>query len=108
MKSRYLRHYAEFQKPVRSRDESGESVETWQPIASRYVDVRPVGVESSVEQGANYEVSRLELQIRYSKYMQDVVTTRCRVVINGKNYSIDGLGDIFTRKKLTYFISSYE
>lgn len=108
IKSRYLRHLAEFQKPVRAKDAAGEVVETWESVATRYVDVRPVGVESTTEQGANYEVSRLELQIRYSKHMQDEIATGCRVIIDDKPYRVDELGDVFTRKKLTYFISRHE
>lgn len=108
IKSRFLRHMAEFQKPVRTKDSAGEIVETWERVATRYVDVRPVGIESTTEQGVNYEVSRLELQARYSRFMQDEIKTGYRVIINEKAYQIDELGDVFTRKKLTYFISSYE
>lgn len=108
VKTRYLKHFAEFQRPVRQRDASGETVETWEPAYTRYVDVRPLAVESSLQQNVNYEVSRLEMSTRYSKALQDEVRPGWRIVISNKKYSIDEVGDVFTRQKLSFLISSHE
>lgn len=108
IKTRYLKHRAEFQKPVKQKNRSGETIETWETIATRMVDVKNTDVESTTESGADYQFSTLELRIRYSAELKSEIKPGYRVIIDGKIYSIDQLGDVFTRKQLTYSISSYE
>tara|TARA_B100001059_G_C17294764_1_gene314501 strand:- start:31 stop:360 length:330 start_codon:yes stop_codon:yes gene_type:complete len=108
IKTRYLTNKAEFQKPVKTKDASGESVETWQTIATRMVDIRASDSESTTESGADYEVSNLELRTRYSSVLRDAIKTGYRVIINDKKYTISQLGDVFSRKQLTYSLSNYE
>lgn len=108
IKTRYLKHFAEFQKPVKTKDASGETIEKWEPVATRNVDVRSTDVESTTESGAEYQFSTLELRTRYSTTLKNEIQPGYRVIIDNKKYSIDQLGDVFTRKQLTYSISSYE
>lgn len=108
IKTRNLKHMAEFQKPVKTKDESGETIETWATVVTRMVDVRNTDVESTTESGTDYQYSTLELRTRYSSVLKQEVQPGYRVIIDDKKYSIDQLGDVFTRKQLTYSISSYE
>lgn len=108
IKTRYLKHQAEFQKPVKTKDASGETIETWETVATRMVDVRNTDVETTTESGTDYQFSTLELRTRYSSVFKREVQPGYRVIIDDKKYSIDQLGDVFTRKQLTYSISSYE
>lgn len=108
IKTRYLKHMAEFQRPVKTKNESAETIETWETVATRIVDVRSTDVESTTESGTDYQLSTLELRTRYSNVLKQEIQPGYRVIIDNKKYSIDQLGDVFTRKQLTYSISSYE
>lgn len=108
IKTRDLKYRAEFQKPVKQKNSSGETIETWETIATRMVGVKNTDVESTTESGADYQFSTLELRTRYSAELKSEIKPGYRVIIDGKIYSIDQLGDVFTRKQLTYSISSYE
>lgn len=108
IKSRYLKHSAEFQKPVTSRDSSGQQVETWQTLCRKFVDIRPIAVDKEQDRAVHFEVARMELKTRYSSSLEQQIDTNCRVIIKNKAYSIDELGDVFSRKQLSYIISAYE
>lgn len=108
IKSRYLQHLGEFQESIKTKDAAGETVETWQTVFTRFVDVRPLGVSTSEDESSNYQVARLELSVRYSRTLQDAITTNHRVLIDSKPYRIDEIGDVFSKQKLTYLISLYE
>lgn len=108
IKSRYLKHTAQFQERIKTKDAAGETAEEWRTVFNRYVDLRPIGVSAEQEESVQLQVSTLELTCRYSHRMQKDITTNHRVIVSGKAYRINEIGDVFSRKKLTYLISLYE
>lgn len=108
IKTRDLKHRAEFQKPVKTKNSSGEVVETWETVATRMVDIKNTDVESTTESGADYQLSSLELITRYSSLLKSEIQAGYRVLIDGKTYTIAQLGDVFSRKKLSYSLTNYE
>lgn len=108
IKSRYLTHRAIFQRPIQSKDNSGQTVETWEDITHRFVDIRPISVDKEADQTTRLEVAKMELKTRYSELLQGEIDTNCRVCIKDKYYIIEEIGDLFSRSQLTYIIAAYE
>lgn len=108
IKSRYLRYFASFESKVIVKDEYGEANEQFQHITNKWVDVRPISVDSEDDQTTTYQISRLELSVRGSSLLENKIKTGDRVIMNKKPYRIDTINDTFTRSKLSFLISLYE
>lgn len=108
IKSKYLRYLAKFEQKVIVTDDSGEANEEFNHLTSKYVDIKPISVDSEDEQSTTYQISRLELSVRHSAFLAKNIKTGDRVIIDSKPYRIDTINDIFSRSKLSYLISLYE
>lgn len=108
IKSRFLTKLGVFESKTTFKDQNGESNSVWVPIVTKYVDVRPISVDVETETETSYQIARLELSVRYSSSLESQVKTGDRVLIENKPYLIEQLGDVLSRKKLTYIIYRYE
>lgn len=108
IKSRYLSTRAVFESKKIVKDSFGEEEETFNPVFTKYVDLKPVSIDKQQEDYANYNVSRLEMNTRYSRDIEQRIKVGDRVLIKGKYYLIEEVGNLLTRKMLTYTIVAYE
>ena len=108
IKSRFMNHTATFYRKVTVRDEAGEENQEWKFSARSFVDIRPLSVDKEDEVDTSYQISRLELSTRFSRTLDAEIKTGDSVMIKNKRYIIESIGDLFSRKKLSYIIYLYE
>ena len=108
MKSRYMNHTATFYRKVTVKDSAGEENETWEFVTKNYADIRAISVDKEDETDVSHQLSRLELSTRFSRALDTQIKTGDSVIIKDKRYIIESVGDLFSRKKLSYIIYLYE
>jgi len=99
---------AEFQERIDKKDAAGESIESWRTVYRSFVSISSLGADKQFDESVNYQVSQFELTAQYSKKLEREVTTSHRVLLKGKPYRITSIGDVFSRKTLSYTIEIYE